>query len=43
MINANNYLEVGLVLHDHKCPEMPMGLRVGAAAMNAPRTASYVP
>jgi len=35
MINPNDYYEHGLVLHGHKCPAMPMGLRVGAAAMNA--------
>lgn len=33
MIQANDYFEAGLVLHGHKCPAMPMGLRVGAAAM----------
>ena len=35
MIQAKDYIEAGLVLHGHKCPAMPMGLRVGAAAMNA--------
>lgn len=35
MIDAMDYLEAGLVLHGHKCPAMPMGLRVGAAALNA--------
>lgn len=35
MINPQDYFESGLVLHGHKCPAMPMGLRVGAAAMNA--------
>jgi formylmethanofuran dehydrogenase subunit E len=34
-IEARDYLETGLALHGHKCPAMPMGLRVGAAAMNA--------
>jgi len=34
MVNASDFLEVGLKLHGHKCPAMPMGLRVGAAAMN---------
>lgn len=34
MVQANDYLEAGLILHGHKCPAMPMGLRVGAAAMN---------
>jgi len=35
MINPKDYYEHGLTLHGHKCPAMPMGLRVGAAAMNA--------
>lgn len=35
MIDATDYYEAGLALHGHKCPAMPMGLRVGAAAMNA--------
>lgn len=35
MIDPNDYLELGLAFHGHKCPAMPMGLRVGAAAMNA--------
>ncbi len=35
MIEPRDYLETGLALHGHKCPAMPMGLRVGAAAMNA--------
>ena len=35
MINPKDYYEHGLALHGHKCPAMPMGLRVGAAAMNA--------
>jgi len=34
MIQANDYLHAGLTLHGHKCPAMPLGLRVGAAAMN---------
>jgi len=33
-MDARDYLEAGLTLHGHKCPAMPMGLRVGAAAMN---------
>ncbi len=33
-VGCETNLEVGLVLHGHKCPAMPMGLRVGAAAMN---------
>ncbi len=35
MINPKEYLEAGFKLHGHKCPAMPLGLRVGAAAMNA--------
>lgn len=31
---ASDFFEAGLTLHGHKCPAMPMGLRVGAAAMN---------
>ena len=34
MIDPKAYYETGLKLHGHKCPAMPMGLRVGAAAMN---------
>ncbi len=34
MIDPKAYLEVGQTLHGHKCPAMPLGLRVGAAAMN---------
>ncbi len=34
MTNANDWLEFGQQFHGHKCPAMPMGLRVGAAAMN---------
>ena len=34
MIDPKMYFEAGLTLHGHKCPAMPMGLRVGAAAMN---------
>jgi formylmethanofuran dehydrogenase subunit E len=34
MIDAKIYYEPGLLFHGHKCPAMPMGLRVGAAAMN---------
>ncbi len=34
-IDPGQYLEAGLVLHGHKCPAMPMGLRAGAAAMEA--------
>jgi len=35
MVNATDYADLGLKLHGHKCPAMPMGLRAGAAAMNA--------
>lgn len=34
MMDPKEYLELGLKFHGHKCPAMPMGLRVGAAAMN---------
>ncbi len=34
MVNAEDYLELGLKLHGHKCLAMPMGLRAGAVAMN---------
>ena len=29
------YFEIGLKFHGHKCPAMPMGLRAGMAAMEA--------
>lgn len=35
MIDPKLFLEAGLMLHGHKCPAMPLGLRAGAAAMNA--------
>lgn len=35
MINAKDFFDLGLQFHGHKCPAMPMGLRAGAAAMNA--------
>ena len=35
MVNPKDWLEFGQKFHGHKCPAMPMGLRVGAAAMNA--------
>lgn len=35
MNSAKEYFEDGLKLHGHKCPAMPLGLRAGAAAMNA--------
>ena len=34
MVNPKDWLEFGQKFHGHKCPAMPMGLRVGAAAMN---------
>jgi len=34
MIEPKEFLETGQAFHGHKCPAMPMGLRVGAAAMN---------
>ena len=34
MVQSNDYLQAGLMFHGHKCPAMPMGLRVGEAAMN---------
>lgn len=33
-VNPKDYLEMGQKFHGHKCPAMPSGLRVGAAAMN---------
>ncbi len=35
MIQPEEWLEFGQKFHGHKCPAMPNGLRVGAAAMNA--------
>ncbi len=35
MMNPQEWLEFGQKFHGHKCPAMPMGLRVAAAAMNA--------
>ncbi len=34
MINPKDWLEFGQKFHGHKCPAMPNGLRVGAAALN---------
>jgi len=34
MVNAKDWLEFGQKFHGHKCPAMPNGLRVAAAAMN---------
>lgn len=35
MIDPREFLKAGQQLHGHKCPAMPLGLRAGAAAMNA--------
>lgn len=35
MINVNDYIETGFNFHGHRCPAMPLGMRSGAAAMNA--------
>ncbi|MGB9692739.1 MAG: FmdE family protein [Candidatus Sumerlaeaceae bacterium] len=35
MVDPKSFFEMGLAFHGHKCPAMPMGLRIGAAAMNA--------
>ncbi len=35
MTNAKDFLELGRQFHGHNCPAMPLGLRAGAAAMNA--------
>ena len=34
MINANDYFDIALKFHGHKCPAMPLGLRAGAAALH---------
>jgi formylmethanofuran dehydrogenase subunit E len=34
MVNPQEWLEFGQKFHGHKCPAMPNGLRVAAAAMN---------
>lgn len=34
MIDPKEFLEAGQKFHGHKCPAMPLGMRVGAAAMN---------
>lgn len=34
MTDPKDWLEFGQKFHGHKCPAMPMGLRVGAAALN---------
>ena len=35
MIDPKEYLAAGQLLHGHHCPAMPLGLRAGAAALNA--------
>jgi formylmethanofuran dehydrogenase subunit E len=35
VIDPKDYFEAAITLHGHKCPAMPLGLRAGAAAMNA--------
>lgn len=35
MIDAKEFLKAGQLLQGHRCPAMPLGLRAGAAAMNA--------
>ncbi|MCX5817499.1 MAG: FmdE family protein [Proteobacteria bacterium] len=35
MKDLNEYYDVALKFHGHKCPAMPMGLRAGLAAMTA--------
>ncbi|GAB4342584.1 MAG: FmdE family protein [Calditrichia bacterium] len=35
MTDPKEWLEIGQKFHGHKCPAMPMGLRAGAAALNA--------
>jgi len=35
MIEPKEFLAAGQLLHGHKCPAMPLGLRAGAAALDA--------
>jgi len=35
MIDPKAFLKAGQDFHGHKCPALPLGLRIGAAAMNA--------
>lgn len=35
MIEPKAFLSAGQLLHGHKCPAMPLGLRAGAAALDA--------
>lgn len=34
MVAARDFLKAGLDLHKHRCPSMPLGLRMGEAALN---------
>ncbi|MHA1746829.1 MAG: FmdE family protein [Promethearchaeota archaeon] len=34
MIDPTDYLEFGQKFHGHKCPAMPLGLKIGSVAMN---------
>ena len=34
MISAKQFFDAGLALHKHRCPSMPLGLRLGEAALN---------
>lgn len=34
MVDPREFLKTALLLHGHECPEMVLGLRAGAAAMN---------
>jgi formylmethanofuran dehydrogenase subunit E len=34
MVDPKEFLKAALLLHGHECPEMVLGLRAGAAAMN---------
>ena len=34
-VEAKDFFDLGMAFHGHKCPAMPLGLRAGAAAMNA--------
>ncbi len=34
MIDPKEFFEPAILLHGHRCPAMPLGLRAGAAAMN---------
>ncbi|MHA1889865.1 MAG: FmdE family protein [Promethearchaeota archaeon] len=34
MIDPKDYLEFGLKFHGHKCPAMPLGLKMASVAMN---------